>query len=257
MNFKDVALPKNFVPPSDVYIMGRGKRYANHDGNQRLRDIVNAELPAYLAAPTKTAKSAIIHRVLTTTRENSASGIGFVRHDNQKGTWQLVDNGTARIAVAQNFRDALSMHYKSSKQYKQKRRQDQKTDPGHIGGPKKTQKKPRKTDASKKISRLTEKLEEIQRTLSSSFGPPTSVPSASSIDSTTFKPGSSLVGGLIESSYPRFAERNRGATLFDALFQKFGSSQYIDPFEPTPVKEQTYRDLTFIDEQSHPTLLGL
>lgn len=255
MTYQEITLPSDFVPPADAFVMGRGKRHVNHEGNQRLRDLVKSELPAYLAAPTKTAKSAIIHRVLMATREKSADGIGFVRYDNQKGTWHLVDNGTARITVSQNFRDALSKHYKSSKQYKKKRRQDRKAIllPGTDS--KTTKKKANKTNAFETVSMLTATLEEVRRGVSSPFDLPCSVPS--SVDTCVGNPASSLVGCRASFSVHRIMQQDREENLFDSLFSAFGTSQHVDPFEPTPVKEQKYQDTTFVEDTSHQSLLDL
>ena len=257
MTYEEITLPSDFVPPADAFVMGRGKRHINHEGNQRLRDLVKSELPAYLAAPTKTAKSAIIHRVLMTTRENSADGIGFVRHDNQKGTWHLVDNGTARITVAQNFRDALSKHYKSSKQYKKKRRQDRKANSLPGTGCKRTNKKARNetTNESKTLRLLNATLEDVRRSVSPTFDPPCSVPS--STDTCAGNPTNILVGCHASFSIRRFIEQDREENLFDSLFNAFGTSQYVDPFEPTPVKEQRYQDTTFVEDKSRQSLVEL
>ena len=111
----DISLPDNYSPPRDVAVLGRGKRYIKHEGNCRLRQLVQSELPAYLAAFNRKDKSAIILRVLQTMRRNSESNVGLVRHDTLTGKWTLVDDGTARVSIAQLFRDALSVYYKSSK----------------------------------------------------------------------------------------------------------------------------------------------
>jgi hypothetical protein len=65
-------------------------------------------------------------KVLDRVRANSVSRIGFVKYDTAAKRWCMVEDAAARITIAQHFRDALHDDYRSSKQYKQKRRQEEK-----------------------------------------------------------------------------------------------------------------------------------
>jgi hypothetical protein len=120
------VLPDSFRPSINEVIIGRGKRIAEHCGNKRLHSIVKGFVEEYSAAPTKRQKSAILTKVVTIIRNSSIQQAGFVKQDTLKGGWCIVEDAAARITVAQAFRDALHSNYKSSKQFKQARRQDKK-----------------------------------------------------------------------------------------------------------------------------------
>jgi hypothetical protein len=100
---------------------GRGKKVANHCGNERFQDLVHAQLSEYSSATVKTNKSAVILRVLNNVRSGSSVG-GFVKQDANTKRWYAIDESSARSTTAQAFRDSLSHTYKSSKQFKQQRR---------------------------------------------------------------------------------------------------------------------------------------
>ncbi|CAB9522799.1 Nitrilase family, member 2 [Seminavis robusta] len=122
-----ILLPKSFVPSVNEVIIGRGKKVMDHSGNERFREMIQAEIAEYGATSSKTAKSAIIFRVLTQIKRGSPETGGFVKQDPQSERWYTIEDTCARTTTAQAFRDALSHTYRSSKQYKQKRRWKRKT----------------------------------------------------------------------------------------------------------------------------------
>lgn len=99
----------------------------NHSGNERFRELIYSEIKAYAAAENKTAKSAIIFRVLQEVKNGSPETGGFVKQDSKTKRWFAVEDATGRTTTAQAFRDALSSSYKSSKQFKQQRRWDRRS----------------------------------------------------------------------------------------------------------------------------------
>jgi hypothetical protein len=106
-----------------VAVLGRGKRYAQHEGNRRLRELVQSQLPCYLASTNRKDKTTIIIQVIQTMRNGTEGQVGLVRHANWSGNWFTLEDDTARVKVAQMFRDALSKHYRSSKHYTRMKRQ--------------------------------------------------------------------------------------------------------------------------------------
>lgn len=111
-----LPLPLGYTPSRDVFIVGRGRKVYEHQGNRNFRALIDAALPEYKQASTKGLKSAILWQVLKHVRSNSTSGLGFVKKE--AGRWHAIDDASARINIAQAFRDRLSADYRSSKQHK-------------------------------------------------------------------------------------------------------------------------------------------
>ncbi|CAB9502230.1 Nitrilase family, member 2 [Seminavis robusta] len=121
-------LPKSFSPSINEVIIGRGKKVNNHSGNENFRDLIDSKIHEYEEAENKTAKSAIIFQMLQHIKRGSPETGGFVKKDAKTKRWYAVEDTAARTTTAQAFRDALSNVYRSSKQYKQKRRWRRKGD---------------------------------------------------------------------------------------------------------------------------------
>lgn len=120
-------LPDSFEPDDNEVILGRGKQIASHPGNVRFKEIVLSHIQEYSAAQTKALKSSILTHIVNKIRNNSPHQAGFVKQDSETGRWCIAEDSAARIASAQIFRDALHDTYKSSKQFKQQRRNDRKS----------------------------------------------------------------------------------------------------------------------------------
>jgi hypothetical protein len=116
-------LPLDYVPGPYVVMIGRGRRCFNNEGNRRFRAMVKAELQDY-SVGRKSKKSSIIKRILREIRGNCSDGVGFIKHDVLAGRYFTATTTTAKVTVAQAFRDALNdtIGYKSSKQHKQFKR---------------------------------------------------------------------------------------------------------------------------------------
>ena len=108
----NLLLPESFQPSDTEVVVGRGKRCAEHPGNKRLREIVQAHVPEYAKTSTKREKTHILNTVVRLVRSNSAQQAGFVRENKATGRWNIVEDSAARITTAQVFRDALHTHYK-------------------------------------------------------------------------------------------------------------------------------------------------
>ena len=118
-------LPLSFVPHDTDVLIGRGRRVVNHPGNKSFRALVQGNLAAYSLAETKSKKSNIIVGIFQALKTASRETSGFVKFHSATKRWYVVDDANARISIAQAFRDSLSFEYKSSKQYKQLKRQEE------------------------------------------------------------------------------------------------------------------------------------
>ena len=118
-------LPVDYKPSDYTVILGRGKKIKNHKGNLRLDALVQEQLFDYTSADSKTTKSFILLNVLNQVQSNNADQVGFVKQEGGSSAtkrWFAVDHASARATVAQAFRDANHVQYRSSKQSKQRRR---------------------------------------------------------------------------------------------------------------------------------------
>ena len=114
-------LASNYIIGHNDVLVGRGKRCLLHEGNIRLKKIVETKLTDYLVAPTKKEKSVILLEVIAIVRRSSPLG-GFVKQHPETGQYYEVGDFLAKEKVAAVFRDALSSSYASSNPSKKKRR---------------------------------------------------------------------------------------------------------------------------------------
>ena len=114
-------LPESYQPDATDILIGRGHRVETHAGNVWFRSLVASHLDMYSAAGNKSQKTRILLQVFQMAKSHSKIG-AFVKQDRATKRWFTIEDGSARITVAQAFRDALSFEYRSSKQFKQKHR---------------------------------------------------------------------------------------------------------------------------------------
>ena len=114
-------LPADFTPTAYHVIIGRGRAVKNHSGNKRFDALIADSAKAYSAAPCKAEKGIILTRIINQVHDINA-GAGFVRKDPASGNWSLVEESLARQTAAQAMRNFLHNDYRSSKQFKSKRR---------------------------------------------------------------------------------------------------------------------------------------
>jgi hypothetical protein len=120
----DTTLPADFVPSEQHIIIGRGRLTKLHLGNLKFEKLVEMTAIEYEAAPCKAEKGSILTRLVNEIHE-AAPDAGFVRKDPSTGQWTLVAEALARQTAAQAIRNSLSHSYRSSKQFKSKRRLQQ------------------------------------------------------------------------------------------------------------------------------------
>ena len=117
-------LPESFVPGEHHIIIGRGRLVKQHSGNRRFDQMISDIAVEYSSAPCKAEKGLILSKLITMIHDQSPTA-GFVRKDPVSGRWSMVEESLARQTVAQALRNYLCNEYRSSKQFKQKRRVQQ------------------------------------------------------------------------------------------------------------------------------------
>lgn len=114
-------LPESFVPGENHCIIGRGRVVKQHSGNKKFNALIARMAPEYSSAPCKAEKGIILTRLINEIHDQAADA-GFVRKDPVTGQWTLVEESLARQTAAQAMRNFLHSDYRSSKQFKSKRR---------------------------------------------------------------------------------------------------------------------------------------
>ena len=119
------TLPSDFAPSEHDVVIGKGKKFYFHAGNQWLRKVVAERIDEYSQAMTKADKSNIISSVVEFVRSNGR----FVKLDNTS-SWVFAEPLLCREKVSQTFRDNLAQTYRSSnvaKRNKRRAEQQEKT----------------------------------------------------------------------------------------------------------------------------------
>lgn len=117
-------LPAEFEPSDFDFVIGRGKQIKQLPGNQRLCKLIHSVADDYTSGD-KARKSFLLSQLVKQVYEKSPQA-GFVKKDPVSGRWYSVEEALARTSAAQAVRDCLCSHYKSSRQFKQKRRRQAK-----------------------------------------------------------------------------------------------------------------------------------
>ncbi|CAB9519052.1 Nitrilase family, member 2 [Seminavis robusta] len=193
-----IVLPADFIPTEHTIIIGRGRVVKQHSANKKFDKMIQAIAADYQAAPCKSEKGAILTRLIH--EIGSAADIaGFVRKDPTTGHWTLVEEALARQTAAQAMRNALSHSYRSSKQFKSKRRMQQ----------------------------IAQQQQQQQLTMTVQVPPRCVSPSESSI--------SSQESYCSYSSSNTYEATDDTLSLLLAAFGNNVSNQTENPFEPTPI----------------------
>lgn len=97
------------VPPPRPYdvILGRGKGSYNQKGNKRLRTIVEQNIPEYLAATTKVAKTILLENVVSEVMDFEGHIIRFLKND-EHGGWVEVEPEHMREKIGHAMREAIA-----------------------------------------------------------------------------------------------------------------------------------------------------
>ena len=222
-------LDKDYQPHENDVLIGRGRMVETH--NKKFRALISAHLTAYYNAQTKATKSTIILRIFQHVKRGG--GIGFIKREASSRRFFVVEDAAARISIAQAFRDALSSEYKSSKQYKQQKRKEE------------------RGEATLGQMMSMPSLPLSSQDMSVSLVPPRLVPVVSS-DGRDISPRSALQNILeraatvvtaldvdAESMLRNAPEAATDVNVFAGLEQAIGADMDLssNPFEPTPIKE--------------------
>jgi len=93
--------------PNDI-LLGRGRWYARHAGNQRLQTTINRHLEKYQAAPFRKLKTDITHKILAEIKQCSKEPVArFLRHDDERNGWIPVHDDVARLKISQAIRYSI------------------------------------------------------------------------------------------------------------------------------------------------------
>ena len=208
-------LPLDFIPGDNHIIIGRGRATKMHSANVKFDKMIASIARAYQDAPSKSQKGIVLSKLIAEIHAPSASA-GFVKKDPETGRWHSVEESLARTTSAQAIRNYLSGDYRSSKQFKSKRR-----------------------------------LQQIHQT-SMSTASPTKSPA---VPSHCISPYSSDEDESSSSRsrivYAKDITANQSVDTFSILFSAFGSAASADPFSPTPLFESN--NTAQKSEQSMPS----
>ncbi|CAB9496854.1 Nitrilase family, member 2 [Seminavis robusta] len=238
-------LPEDFTPTPRTIIIGRGRVVKQHPANQQFDSMVAGIAAEYSAAACKGQKGSILSKLIERLHTELD---GFVKKDPSSGRWLRVDESLARTTTAQALRNLLSTNYRSSKQFKQKRRLEQ------IKQQQKKQQKQQKQEQAQNIT-LSSSLLEFH--MACSVSRPSS---ASSDDEVSF---CSLPASHSTSTSHSDSDSTCSSDTFSILFAAFGestaptstASDAHDNFaptplgfdhsllEPTPIKQQHQQEL--------------
>lgn len=201
-------LPADFIPSEQHIIIGRGRHAKLHAGNRKFDTMVELTAMEYAAAPCKAEKGSILTRLVNEIHA-AAPDAGFVRKNLTTGHWTLVEEALARQTAAQAIRNALSHFYRSSKQFKSKRRLQQ------IAAAAKLQQQHATADCSMWAWTMT--ISQSPRSIS---------PSESSMSSQE----SSSRSNIFQIEMDAVSENT-----FSILMAVFGNCFTENPFEPRPL----------------------
>lgn len=90
------------IMPMDV-LCGRGKNSFNHVGNRKFRDIVADAIPGYVTATSRATKSEIVTNIVRKVRE---SGGRFLKRDNDRKVWYVLNYTQSKEKAGHAIRDA-------------------------------------------------------------------------------------------------------------------------------------------------------
>ena len=129
INANNNTLPKDYTPSDKSVVIGKGKKFYFHPGNEWLRRVVAEKIPIYSAAQNKADKSQIISDMVAVVNQEGE----FVKI-NADGAWIFAEPLLCREKVSQTFRDNLAQTYRSSNVAKRnKRRQEQEKEAASTG----------------------------------------------------------------------------------------------------------------------------
>jgi hypothetical protein len=98
---------ETFTPEPNDVLLGRGRWYASHTGNQRLQVTINAYLDRYRAALTRPEKTEITQEILRCVKTGGTQSGRFLKFDEPLNGWVQVDDEVARLKISQAMRYSI------------------------------------------------------------------------------------------------------------------------------------------------------
>jgi hypothetical protein len=89
--------------PSDV-MLGRGRAFLRHPGNQRLNTVVKLNINRYLNAANRNEKTSITEEIVHIIQTYGSPPGRFLRYKPKSGGWYEVDDEEARVKVSHTVR---------------------------------------------------------------------------------------------------------------------------------------------------------
>jgi hypothetical protein len=105
-------LPEGYEPTSLDICCGRGKRNWNHLGNVSFRNLIQSCSDAYMMAPTKNDKTAIVFKIVEDMR---LEGCKFLKQQVNSGRWMDIGDAQAREKVGHSLRDQVTAFNRQNK----------------------------------------------------------------------------------------------------------------------------------------------
>jgi len=117
-------LPADFTLQDRCIVIGKGKKFYHHPGNEWLRKVVKSKMSIYSQATTKSEKSSVISDMIDYVTN---AGFKFVKlaPTSVPNQWMIAEPLLQREKVSQTFRDNLAQTYRSSNVAKRNKRRQQ------------------------------------------------------------------------------------------------------------------------------------
>lgn len=108
-----IIMTTRITPSTNDILLGRGKTYHNHRGNQRFRAIIAVHIPKYAdAQTTRKQKTRIVQSIV---EDMYSDGCRFLKKDRKSTLWCDVGSNNAKKKVGHALRDATAEMNRSLK----------------------------------------------------------------------------------------------------------------------------------------------
>jgi hypothetical protein len=108
-----ITMATRIIPTTNDILLGRGKTYHNHRGNQRFRAIIAVHIPKYSdEETTRKQKTRIVQSIV---EDMYNDGCRFLKQDGKSTLWHDVEFHNAKKKVGHALRDATAEMHRSLK----------------------------------------------------------------------------------------------------------------------------------------------
>jgi hypothetical protein len=102
-----VYLEENYEPLTKDVACGRGADFYFHPGNIAFRNVLYHNLDRYCVSSTKLEKSQIVAEILHALHATDHEPVKFIRFDNRKQRWYILDEEAAKQKIGQSIREII------------------------------------------------------------------------------------------------------------------------------------------------------